>query len=249
MGVTVKSVVVATFSVLVLSSCKSPMNASNSSYNQVQSTDSPVRYLCGSDITLRDTDFSPVGYAQNNDQFKIRDERKTQNGYEYIRATESKTGKEVWVATMFLKTAPCKASVEGLPEIEGKALCEFTWDEKVGTTDYSIWDNYRRRNYYSPDRNQQKTLVGSAIQSGKTFCQKAQFLKPCFQRAVSKAEHSLSKHFKAWATGKGYDPVKILLALAEQETKMGQLADMGSNGVGILQIVTAFKSKSACTRW
>lgn len=124
------------------------------------------------------------------------------------------------------------------------SVCQYSWEQKPGTTDYTTYDSYARRNYPTPDRPQNRTLIGSRIQSTRSLCQRAKFLKTCFDKAVMQNNSASAKTFRDWASRKGVHPVLALMAKTEQETKMGSLPDScrgGScNGIGIGQIITAF---------
>ncbi|MEN9811272.1 MAG: hypothetical protein RLZZ488_2839 [Pseudomonadota bacterium] len=123
-------------------------------------------------------------------------------------------------------------------------VCQYSWEEKPGTTDYTTYDSFARRSYSSPDRPQNRTLIGSKVQAVRTMCQRAKFLKNCFEKAVIQNPSASAKNFRAWAGKRGIHPVLALMAKTEQETKMGSIPDScrgGScNGIGIGQIITAF---------
>lgn len=122
-------------------------------------------------------------------------------------------------------------------------VCEYSWEEKPGTTDYTTYDSYARRNYSGADRSQGQTLIGSKSQAVRSLCERARFLKKCFDRAVMNNESSSAKSFKNWAAKHGVHPALALMAKTEQETKMGSLPDtchgFTCNGIGIGQIITA----------
>ncbi|MEY3902172.1 MAG: hypothetical protein RL189_1478 [Pseudomonadota bacterium] len=123
-------------------------------------------------------------------------------------------------------------------------VCQYSWEEKPGTTDYTTYDSFARRAYASPDRPQNQTLIGSKVQAVRSVCQRAEFLKTCFEKAVIQNPSASAKNFREWAGKRGIHPVLALMAKTEQETKMGSIPDScrgGScNGIGIGQIITAF---------
>jgi hypothetical protein len=123
--------------------------------------------------------------------------------------------------------------------------CQYSWEEKPGTTDYTTYDAYRGVSTQG-DRPEAQTLVGSGVQGGRSLCQKAQALRHCFQRAVMDSGESSAVRFREWAAARGINPMLALMAKTERETKMGTLKDScyrGScNGIGIGQIITAIDS-------
>lgn len=127
------------------------------------------------------------------------------------------------------------------------SVCEYTWEQKPGTTDYTTYDSFARRSYGKPDRPQNRTLLGSAWQADKSICEKARFLKKCFDKVVMDSEAASAKTFRAWAAKRGIHPALALMAKAEQETKLGLIPDSCRggicNGIGIGQIITAFDER------
>lgn len=123
-------------------------------------------------------------------------------------------------------------------------VCQYSWEEKPGTTDYTTYDSFARRTYASPDRPQNRTLIGSKVQAARSLCQRAKFLKKCFEKVVIQNPSAAAKNFRAWAGKRDVHAVLALMAKTEQETKMGSIPDScrgGScNGIGIGQIITAF---------
>lgn len=121
-------------------------------------------------------------------------------------------------------------------------FCRYSWDQKKGTTDYTLFDAYLGRNYHSPDRSNSQTLQENVTFLNMKLCQKVDFLRHCFEKNMSGQDRATSR-FRAWAEEKGLDPVTIQMAIAQQETKLGALKDYcrnGScNGIGIGQIITA----------
>jgi hypothetical protein len=124
------------------------------------------------------------------------------------------------------------------------SFCQNTWEEKPGTTDYTAFDSFAGRQYAKPDRPQSATLIGSKTQQSRSLCNKARFLKTCFDKAVLNSNFASAKTFRSWAAKRGVHPALALMAKAEQETKLGLLADScrggNCNGIGIGQIITAF---------
>jgi hypothetical protein len=125
----------------------------------------------------------------------------------------------------------------------GSAYCQYSWEEKLGTTDYTTFDVYRGSSFSNPDRPQSQTLLGNTDYAKKLMCQKAQLIKHCFRKAVLESNEVAAQRFRNWAAAKGVDPVLALMAKTQKETKLGTVKDScfyGScNGVGIGQIITA----------
>jgi peptidoglycan hydrolase-like protein with peptidoglycan-binding domain len=132
------------------------------------------------------------------------------------------------------------------PQPGGSDFCQFSWEEKPGTADYTTinWferslGNERARNF---DRTQANTLQGSG-RLGGDMCANARLLKTCFDKAVAR-ERSKGSAFLTFVAARGLDPARVKMAFSFQETFLGQLHDdcvSGScNGVGIAQIITAY---------
>jgi hypothetical protein len=125
----------------------------------------------------------------------------------------------------------------------GSSFCQKSWEEAKGTTDYTTFDMYARKSYPSPDRAQNKTLVGSGVQKTRSLCEKARAIKHCFVRPILESDEASAKKFRAWAAAKNVNPMLALMAKTEQETKMGMIEDVcrggNCNGIGIGQIITA----------
>ncbi|NBO37025.1 hypothetical protein EBU99_00390 [bacterium] len=145
-----------------------------------------------------------------------------------------------------------------LPESEPLSLCENSWEQKPGTTDYTTYDSYNKRTYAKPDRSESQTLLGSKSQAIRPLCARARFLKKCFDKAVMENNSSAGIKFKRWAEAHGIHPALALMAKTEQETKMGSLPDScygrTCNGIGIGQIITAIDENgrvlsSSDSRW
>jgi hypothetical protein len=126
--------------------------------------------------------------------------------------------------------------------------CQYSWEERPGTTDYTTIDKYRGVQVKG-DRPQSQTLVGSGIQSGQSLCQKARRLNHCFVRTIIDSQEPAARRFRQWASARGIDPVRALMAKTEQETFMGTIHDSCSggscNGIGIAQIITAIAPNGA----
>ncbi|MFZ9520912.1 MAG: hypothetical protein ACO3A4_10585 [Silvanigrellaceae bacterium] len=126
-------------------------------------------------------------------------------------------------------------------------VCEYSWEERPGTTDYTAFDEYSRSLYPNADRPQSQTLIGSKSQILKSLCERARFLKSCFDKAIVQNGSASAKIFKDWAARHGVHPVLALMAKTEQETKMGSLPDSchgrTCNGIGIGQIITAIDDR------
>ena len=136
---------------------------------------------------------------------------------------------------------------QGVILIKNKTVCEFSWEERPGTTDYTLYDSYLGRNYSNPDRSAGSSLQGSNIlrtgNTVETMCSNGKLLKGCFARAMQKAgADSLSTAYFTWAKSRGVDPTRLKMAIAMQETNLGGLDDScagGScNGIGMNQIIT-----------
>lgn len=224
----------------VVLSCKTFQN--DQPFNSTLATAEGTKYICGNEITLRSDDGKAIKYLPNNTSLKSLEETKEDNGHKYLKVEEASEGTIGWIATQFISDSECKAKY---PVINGAQICEYSWEQAKGYTDYVIWDNYRRVNYHNPDRGKTHTLVESGRQGGRSLCQKAEFLKPCFYKAVASAKHPLALEFLSWSKRYSVKPERLLMAIAEQETKLGALKDQGVNGVGLNQIVTAFKSKNS----
>ncbi|NBW83043.1 hypothetical protein EBR21_14940, partial [bacterium] len=126
-------------------------------------------------------------------------------------------------------------------------VCEYSWEERPGTTDYTAYDEYSRTIYGNADRPQNQTLIGSKSQILRTLCDRARFLKNCFDKAVMQNESESARTFKQWASNHGVHPALALMAKTEQETKMGSIPDScygrTCNGIGIGQIITAIDDR------
>lgn len=125
----------------------------------------------------------------------------------------------------------------------GSGFCQFSWEEKPGTTDYTTYDAFEKKFAAKGDRTQNQTLIGSKVQAKRSLCEKARALQSCFERVVSKSKENSAVKFREWASMRGIDPVLALMAKTEQETKLGTLEDQCQkgicNGIGIGQIITA----------
>lgn len=137
-------------------------------------------------------------------------------------------------------------------------VCEYSWEERPGTTDYTAYDEYSRTLYANADRSQSQTLIGSKSQILRSLCDRARFLKSCFDKTVVQNESASAKTFKKWASNHGVHPALALMAKTEQETKMGSIPDSchgkTCNGIGIGQIITAIDDRgrmlsSSDKRW
>ncbi|MEI7528242.1 MAG: hypothetical protein WCK76_04800 [Elusimicrobiota bacterium] len=136
------------------------------------------------------------------------------------------------------------------------AICGYSWEERPGTADYTIWDAYHRRALRGADRSAGDTLQGSRmVQAGNStavMCGNARKLKACFDKAGARAEKDpLASGFLTWAKAKGIDPTLFRMAIAMQETNLGGLKDSCSggscNGVGMNQIITIVTDSGAAT--
>lgn len=139
------------------------------------------------------------------------------------------------------------AGKDGIIDLGGETVCEYSWEERPGTTDYTLWDSYLKRNYPRPDRSQGKTLQGAkTLKSGdtvETLCHNARILKGCFAKANARAAYDpMGAGFLYWASERKVDPVLLRMAIAMQETNLGGLKDSCSgascNGVGMNQVIT-----------
>lgn len=137
-----------------------------------------------------------------------------------------------------------------------KTACEFSWEEKPGTTDYTTWDSYLKRTYSGADRSQSESLQGSKmLQAGNNIsvmCANAKILKSCFEKANSLASSDrLSIPFFDWAKSRGVNPVRLRMAIAMKETHLGGLSDSCSgsscNGVGLNQVITIVTDSGTST--
>lgn len=123
--------------------------------------------------------------------------------------------------------------------------CQFSWDERPGTTDYTTRDQFHGGRYFpKPDRSQELTLIGKRRKrEHMDLCEKARELKHCFEKAILSSNEYSATRFKNWAKSHNINPVLALMAKAEKETAMGVLEDSCSgrncNGIGIGQIITA----------
>ena len=140
----------------------------------------------------------------------------------------------------------------GIIQIGSKTACEFSWEEKLGTTDYTIWDSYLERNYPAPDRAQGETLQGLAnsktppiLTAGRSIdvlCHNGKILKGCFARGLERAARDpIGSVFIEWSKKYSIDPLRLRMALAMQETNLGGLRDHcrgACNGIGMNQIIT-----------
>ncbi|MEI8025136.1 MAG: hypothetical protein WCI18_02195 [Pseudomonadota bacterium] len=151
-------------------------------------------------------------------------------------------------AAQDISSQPSGSNVDqGVIVIKNSTVCEFSWEERPGTTDYTLYDSYLGRNYSKPDRSAASSLQGSNIlRAGNTvdtMCYNGKLLKGCFARAMQKAgADSLSTAFFTWAKNRGVDPTRLKMAIAMQETNLGGLSDScagGScNGIGMNQVIT-----------
>jgi len=140
-----------------------------------------------------------------------------------------------------------KQSGNGIIAIGKKTACEYSWDEKPGTTDYTTWDSYLKRSYPNSDRSQGESLQGSGmLNAGNTdsvMCRNGKILKSCFEKAHSIAQQDpLSRAFIDWSGSNGINPIRLRMAIAMKETHLGGLVDSCSgsscNGVGLNQVIT-----------
>lgn len=124
----------------------------------------------------------------------------------------------------------------------GSSVCQYSWEERPGTTDYTTFDAYRGISIEG-DRPQRQTLIGSGVQKNRTLCEKARALKHCFRKTILESDESSAVRFRAWASARGIDPVRALMAKTEQETLLGSVKDSCRsgvcNGIGLTQIITA----------
>jgi|GEM_PF-5758729 len=131
---------------------------------------------------------------------------------------------------------------------DGKTYCEFSWEEKPGYADYTTLDQYQisrgMASSKNVDRTQSQTLQGSG-KLGGGMCANAKVLKTCYDTSVARDVAGNALKLVSWAKSKGFDLALIKMAFAYQETKLGALKDdcvNGScNGIGIAQIITAYK--------
>lgn len=227
------------FIVYTFSACKT-VNKSNS---VVFSDDLDVNYICGDEVIARDDNLNFKFFLENGDKLQVTTTSQEKPPHVYINVIVQETGESIWVAEKYVKEEKCVSKSAMLPSIDGKKICAHTWEELKGYTDYSTWDNYRKIYYPEPDRTDSRTLVQSGRQGGLGICDKANFLKPCFEKAVKITESYLAEKFLHWSLEKGYSPVRILMALSEQETRLGAMGDDNDHGVGLMQIISAFKTK------
>ena len=153
--------------------------------------------------------------------------------------------------------APSDSSLDpGVIVIKDATACEYSWEERPGTTDYTLFDSYLGRNYSKPDRGGATTLQGAKIlrtgNTVETMCANGRLLKGCFARAMQKASSdSLSAAYLTWAKSRGVDPTRLRMAIAMQETHLGGLNDScgsGScNGIGMNQIITIVTDSGVST--
>ncbi|MEY3901636.1 MAG: hypothetical protein RL189_942 [Pseudomonadota bacterium] len=124
----------------------------------------------------------------------------------------------------------------------GSSLCQHSWEERPGTTDYTTFDAYRGISIEG-DRPQSQTLIGSGVQKNRSLCEKARALQHCFRKTIVESDENAAVRFRAWASARGIDPVRALMAKTEQETLLGSVKDSCRsgvcNGIGLAQIITA----------
>ena len=223
--------------VIVFLGCKTQ----SSQLSESLQSESQLRYICNPEVILRDDSMNFITLLYPGDVFELMGERREHNNLTYVNGVVGENSG--WVAAKFLKTSTCPKV--DLPMINGMQICEYTWDEKPGYADYRIKMNPRFGYGYSGDthgRKDNQTLVDSGRQAGSSLCEKAKFLKPCFEKAVKSGSHYLIQKFLTWAKNRGIDPVKALMAISEKETKLGHLADQGANGVGLMQLITILET-------
>lgn len=124
----------------------------------------------------------------------------------------------------------------------GPGICQHSWEERPGTADYTLWDSYSKKRLGGADRPQSATLQGNPAYKSLTICARARLLKRCFERALHSGSPA-ARSFRNWASARGIDPVRALIAKAAQETRLGAAPDScegrSCNGIGLMQVITA----------
>jgi hypothetical protein len=132
---------------------------------------------------------------------------------------------------------------------DGSNICQKSWEEAPGTTDYTLVDPATNMRANKVDRPQAQTLQGAkaylAWNRGSDFiCEKARIVKRCFTKAVVESTEPSAVKFRTWAEAKGYDPALALMAKTQRETGMGVIPDScqgyNCNGIGIAQVITLY---------
>lgn len=130
-------------------------------------------------------------------------------------------------------------------------FCQASWEEKPGTTDYTVFDQSTNKPAARSDRSARWSLLENEDFQGKTLCERAAFLKPCFEKALAKEPRGAS--FSDWAKRHKLDPVRVLLAVAASETAIGVNPDHcrkgRCNGVGLMQVISAIDDEGKLMRW
>lgn len=139
------------------------------------------------------------------------------------------------------------AARSGTGALGAKGICQKSWEQSPGTTDYTTFDSYHGKTFSSPDRQASQTLQGSSIlrrdSSITSLCHNAQVLKGCFAESLERdRQDPLRGPWLSWARSQGIDALRFRLAISFQETWLGGYEDSCSgsscSGVGIGQVIT-----------
>ncbi len=135
---------------------------------------------------------------------------------------------------------------------DGSNICQKSWEEAPGTTDYVLVDPATKKRASKADRAEAQTLQGAKAYLGWNrgsdfICEKARIVKKCFTKAVVLSTEPSAVKFRTWAEAKGYDPALALMAKTQRETGMGVIPDscrgINCNGIGIAQVITLIDDK------
>lgn len=173
---------------------------------------------------------------QANTSYKLKEAPKPADNHSFVSLASQIPGCEITSGYVF-------SDHINIPAANLGSFCNYSWEEKPGTTDYTTRDEYSKTVYPGADRSQSATLIGSSAHKSRTMCQKAAVLKVCFQKAVVSSNQSAAVKFRTWAKAHNVNPVIALMAKAQQETKLGSIGDTcigrTCNGIGMGQIITA----------
>lgn len=186
------------------------------------------------------------------------------------RGTDKKGGHE---------NADLESSVSNKParllRAEKMDYCEFTWKQKPGYADYTLYDTTEKRVVKGiksdgsarkfSDTLQDDGRIGhedsrksvlsqfghpkEAGYSSATMCTNARIMKKCFVKAIehdkNSAKGSREREFYDWLDKHNYSQMLFRMAISARETFLGGRLDDGNSGVGPMQVITAIDEKGS----
>lgn len=208
---------------------------------QVKDTDDSVNRRTGQEAEGQGAGADPVG-ADKRDAAAFNKNRKSKKDSESPKSDSKKNNPELIVIP------PADSGSQGLSEtqvqvttareqeqsyIKAPTYCIYSWQEQPGTADFSTQNqklaSLRRPIGYPVDRQERDALTGSREFHNMDVCNRARFLKKCFQKVILDSDSPAAQTFRGWAMGR-VRPVEAHMAFVMKESRLGLWPDTCWNG-------------------